>query len=71
MGLHENISFDKFPKQGKQLNKRTTVCFSYDTTKRISGIIVRDDMESPGKTIIKLDDGRYVEASECQYTFVG
>ncbi len=34
------------------------------------GVIVRDDKEEPGEKIIKLDDGRYVLATECQYSIV-
>jgi len=68
MGVHENISFDKFPKQYESINKDVIVCFYYDTTKTINGIIVRDDSEPPYRTIIKLEDGRYVLATECQYT---
>lgn len=67
MGVHQNIGYDKFPKQGGWLGRRVNVCFNYDTSKSIFGTIVRDDREEPGQTIIKLDDGRYVEASECQY----
>lgn len=42
---------------------RVEVCFNYDTERCISGEIVRDDEV----TIIKLDDGRYVPSTECQY----
>ena len=70
MGCHENITFDKFPKQGPNLGKLVEVIFHYDTSKKIKGRIVRDDYEEPGRTIIALDDGRYVEAVECQYTIL-
>lgn len=69
MGVVNNISIKKFPKQSDKLNKRTKVCFNYDTSNLIDGTIVRDDIESPYVTIIKLDDGRYVNSTECQYTF--
>lgn len=52
------------------MGKKVNVCFNYDTSKTISGIIVRDDIEEPGRTIIKLDDGRYVLGAECQYSWV-
>lgn len=67
MGCHANVSYDKFPKQGAYLGKRCEVCFYYDTTRTILGTVVRDDMEEPYLTIIRLDDGRYVRAGECQY----
>lgn len=67
MGCVESISYDRFPKQGTYLNKKCKVCFFYgDET--ISGIIVRDDMEQPFLTIIRLDDGRHVLSTECQYS---
>ena len=68
MGVHQNINLTKFPKQGTHLGKKVSVCFNYDSTNTIDGICVRDDLEEPGKTIIKLADGRYVLATECQYS---
>lgn len=68
MGVVANVGYAEFPKQGKYLGKRTRVCFRYDATKELMGTIVRDDDEEPGKMIIKLDDGRYILASECMYS---
>lgn len=68
MGVARGISFDKFPRQGDYLHKRTKVCFNYDTSRLISGTVVRDDRDEPFLTLIKLDDGRYIKSSECQYT---
>lgn len=62
-----NISHDKFPKQGTWLDRPVSVCFNYDTTKRITGRIVREDAEAPGVMIIALDNGRFVLSTECQY----
>lgn len=70
MGVHANIGIDTFPKQGKWLNRRVEVCFNYDTSKIILGNIVRDDMEAPFKTLIKLDNGNIVLATECQFSLV-
>jgi hypothetical protein len=70
MGVHQNVGYDKFPKQGKNLGRLVKVCFNYDTSKIINGIIVRDDREDPGLTIIQLADGRYVLATECQYLII-
>ncbi len=47
--------------------QKVRVCFNYDTTATFIGLVVRDDAEAPGKMIIKLDDGRHVLSSECQY----
>lgn len=68
MGVHSSIDYDKFPKQSIYLNKRVQVCFCYNTKNTISGTIVRDDYEDPWLTLIKLDDGRYVTSTECQYS---
>ena len=66
MGWHENITADKFPKQGILKDRRCTVLFNYGPPE-LTGTVVRDDVESPGLMIIKLDDGRYILSTECQY----
>jgi hypothetical protein len=68
MGCVASITKDTFPKQGEYLNQRAKVYFHYDTQTEFLGTIVRDDMESPWHTIIKLDDGRVVLTTECQYS---
>lgn len=71
MGCVDGITFDMFPKQDKKfLNKRVKVYFYYDTSKFIRGYIVRYDINIPFRTIIKLDDGRYVLGTECQFSLV-
>lgn len=67
MGVHRNIASDRFPKQGESLGGRVLVFFQHDTARSIRGTIVRDDTEEPGLTIIRLDDGRHVLTSECQF----
>ncbi len=67
MGTQQNITHDRFPAQGSFVGKRVHVCFHYDTSRKVEGTIVRDDGESPNVTIIRLDDGRHVLATECQY----
>ena len=68
MSAVRNISFDKFPKQGGHVGREAKVCFHYDTSKTLKGVIVRNDREEPFLTIIKLEDGRHVLATECQYS---
>lgn len=68
MGHHPNVGMDVFPKQGSYLGRRVQVCFNRDDTDIIGGEVVRDDVEQPNRTIIKLDNGRYVLGTECQYT---
>ena len=70
MGCVETISADSFPRQGKDVGRRVSVCFHYDTSAQITGTLVRDDREAPYKLIIRLDDGRYVMGAECQYSFL-
>jgi hypothetical protein len=68
MGCHDNITYERFPKQGDWLGKRVDVCFHYDSSRTIGGTIVREDEEAPWLCIIRLDDGRHVLTTECQHT---
>jgi hypothetical protein len=67
MGVVNTVGFDIFPKQGVDLGKRVRVCFDYDTSRVIEGVMVRCDQEEPFVQIIKLDNGNYVLTEECQY----
>lgn len=67
MGCENTIDAERWPKQGTHWGKRVRVCFKYDTSKTLLGLVVRDDAEEPGRIIIKLDDGRHVLSTECQY----
>lgn len=77
MGCINTITYDKFPKQKDNnykypsIGKRVEVCYHYDTTKKHTGTIVRDDIEEPFETIIKLDNGRYLRGVECQFSLIG
>lgn len=68
MGAIASISANEFPRQGSNLGRRVNVCFHHDTEITVGGEIVRDDVEEPYRTIIRLDDGRHVLSTECQYT---
>jgi len=68
MGIVANIRADSFPRQSEQLGKQVQVCFHYDISKIITGTVVRDDAETPWKTIIRLDDGRHVLTTECMWS---
>ena len=75
MGYIDTITYDKFPKQKDEnytypVGSRVKVCYHYDTSKYHYGTIVRDDLEEPFETIIKLDNGRYLRATECQFSYV-
>lgn len=77
MGCVETIAYDKFPKQADEtyeypqyaVGSRVEVCFHYDTSRTRMGTVVREDLEEPFETIIKLDDGRYVRGVECQFSY--
>lgn len=69
MGIHRNIAHDRFPKQGSWLHRRSEVCFHYNPEHTLLGTVVRHDTEEPGLTIIRLDDGRYVLATECHHSW--
>jgi hypothetical protein len=68
MGVEKNITISKFPHQGSWLGKKTKVCFHFDANSYIMGTIIRDDMEEPFRTIISLDDGRVILATECMHS---
>lgn len=68
MEIEKKVRFDVFPKQGEYLGKRIEVCFNYDTSRTLAGKIVRNDIEEPFRTIIELDNGKYILATECQYS---
>jgi hypothetical protein len=72
MGVHENINLTagRFPRQGSHHLARVEVCFHYDTSRTFPGQIVRDDAEEPWRTIIALDDGPVLLATECQYSII-
>lgn len=71
MGGEETIDAAWFPKQGRWWGEQVRVCFNYDTSNTILGRVVRDDAEAPGLMIIRLEDGRHVLSTECQYQSVG
>lgn len=70
MGCHQNVGVSKFPKQSVIAGKRVEVIFDYDSSKVLHGVIVRADSESPFRLLIRLDDGRFVDANECHYRAV-
>ena len=57
---------EAFPAQGSFLGRRVLVRFGY-APPDWRGVIVRDDSVAPGLLIIRLDDGRHVLSTECQY----
>lgn len=78
MGYVKNITHDKFPQQKDKdykypqfaVGAKVNVCYHYDASKTQIGTIVRDDLEEPFETIIKLDNGRYLRGTECQFSYI-
>lgn len=68
MGCVDTITAYGFPKQSEYVNRRAKVCFHYDTSKQLNGTIIRDDREEPFETLIRLDDGRVIRGTECQFS---
>lgn len=68
MGQSAFVNADKFPDQTEWVGRKVRVSFNDDTRRQIGGVVVRDDAFEPHIGIIKLDDGRHVLATECQYT---
>lgn len=69
MGVIENITHNKYPKQSNNLGKKVNICFHYNTENKIEAFIIRDDIEDPGETIFLTLDGRIIRSTECQYQF--
>ena len=78
MGCIDTIAYEKFPKQRDEnykhsyfkVGSKVKVSYHYDTSKYHYGTIVRYDLEEPFETIIKLDNGRYLRAVECQFSYI-
>ena len=68
MGVVKGITATEWPEQTDWLHGRVKVCFDYDPSQFVLGTIVRDDKVAPSRTIIRLDDGRHVLGTECQYS---
>jgi len=68
MGVVDWVDFEKYPEQGTWVGKTVEVVFNFDTSKSILGRIIRDDREKPFLTILQLEDGRVLLATEYQYS---
>jgi hypothetical protein len=67
MGVVKNVGYEMFPRQGDMAGQPVLVCFAYDPSHTVRGVMVRNDVEEPGVEIIQLEDGRYVLTTECQW----
>lgn len=66
MGCVPTVTATSMPRPGRFAGQRVGVLFHYGQ-EEFSGVVVRDDAEAPFVTIIRLDDGRHILATECQY----
>ena len=53
----------------EQIGRRVLGVIGHDVANAIKGRIVCSDSESLADTMIRLDDGRLIDATKCQYTF--
>lgn len=67
MGCVNYINYTFYPEQATDLGRKVKVCYYFDSSKVHYGTIIRSDVSEPYLTIIKLDNGRVLLASECQY----
>lgn len=67
MGVVTNVAAHIYPRQSADVGRRVRVMFNY-APPVIEGVIVRQYGVEPYRTIIALDDGRYVLATECHYS---
>ena len=67
MGGHPGISATQFPRQSEYVNTGALVVFHYEIEHQHTCVIVRDDIDDPWETIIRLSDGRHVLGTECQW----
>jgi len=62
------LDADTYPEQGAYIGRRVTVCYDYDTSRTVEGVVIRDDKTKPGLMIIHTDDGRALLATECMWS---
>jgi len=67
MGSVATITNNSFPRQGRLLLTVVKLWFHHDMSVVFYANVVRDDAEQPFITIFKLNDGRYILSTECQY----
>ena len=70
MGISPHINADTYPEQGTFVGRRVKVCYEYDTSRMVEGVILRDDKTEPGLLIIHTDDGRALLGTECMYSLI-
>jgi hypothetical protein len=68
MGCVDHITAEKYPRQGALPEcARSGVLSTLTRARAFLGVVIRDDAEAPGRMMIKLDNGRVLLATECQW----
>lgn len=62
------IGKDAYPEQFDSVGARVLAAFDYDVANPLPATVLRDDAEEPFRTVLRLDDGRIVMGSECQWS---
>lgn len=62
------IGKETYPEQFGSVGDRVLVAFKYDIANPLPATVLRDDAEEPFTTVLRLDDGRIVMGSECQWS---
>lgn len=65
MGFSPHVAADRYPAQTPHVGARVEVRFSHGERRAVFGLVLRDDAEGDGRTVIRLDDGRVVLGAEC------
>lgn len=60
----------QYPEQTKNVGRKVNVIFNYDINNSLIGTVIRDDAEDSYTTLFKLEDGRIINALECQYSII-
>lgn len=68
MGVVPWVDAAVYPTQSEYVGRPARVCFNYDTANTFPAVVLRDDTGKPWLTVLRLDDGRCVLGSECQWT---
>jgi hypothetical protein len=69
MGSSPHIDAEKYPEQSYTVGHRVTVFFGdLMNAVQFSGTVLRDDKAEPNQTVIRLDDGRIVLGTECNFS---
>ena len=70
MGATHLIDAERYPDQGQDVNERVSVWYHSTSHIRHTGTRIRHDIAAPYRTILALDNGRILDATECHYELI-